>query len=134
MNKQRVARFATIGVINTALDFGLLFLLTHLGLNPIVANYISTGTAFIFSFFANRNITFKGSSGKIHHQIALFFIVTFIGLWIWQPLIILGVDKLLANSGYSDGVTLLIGKLVASVFTLVWNYVLYARLVFKTKK
>ena len=40
-------RFGVVGVANTAIDFGILFLLVHLGLNEILANYISTGCAFI---------------------------------------------------------------------------------------
>jgi putative flippase GtrA len=57
-------RFALVGGINTAIDFGILFLLTSFGLNKFVANFISTSVAFIFSFFANRSFTFK-STGSI---------------------------------------------------------------------
>lgn len=124
-------RFAVIGVINTGLDFGLLFLLSHLGLSVIFANYISTGTAFIFSFFANRSYTFKAHGGKLHRQLALFFIVTLFGLWVLQPIVLWAVSGLFTNSSLSDVVVLFIGKLLASVVTLTWNYIFYSRLVFK---
>lgn len=126
-------RFAIIGVINTGLDFGLLFLLTHLGMNPIVANYFSTGTALIFSFFANRSYTFKDHGDKLHRQLISFFIVTLIGLWVLQPIIIWGIDGAFTHSGLSSAVILLIGKLLASVVTLTWNYFLYSRFVFKSE-
>jgi len=129
----QLVRFGTIGVINTALDFGLLFLLTYGGVSPILANYLSTAAAFIFSFVANRNYTFKASGEKLRRQLILFFIVTFFGLWVLQPLIIWTVDIIFAGS-YLDGwFVLLIGKLAASVVTLSWNYVFYSRIVFKKK-
>ena len=49
-NKAQISRFAVVGLVNTVIDFGLLFLLTFLGLPKITANTISTGLAFIFSF------------------------------------------------------------------------------------
>lgn len=127
-------RFAAIGILNTALDFGLLFLLTHLGMNVIAANFISTGTAFVFSFFANRSYTFKAHGGALHRQIGLFLVVTLFGLWVLQPLIIIGVRPLFTHSGLSSGIILLIGKLLASVVTLTWNYLLYSSVVFKNKR
>ena len=132
-NRTQLARFATIGVVNTAIDFGLLFLLTHLGLNPIVANYISTGCAFVFSFIANRNYTFKAHGGKLRRQLVLFFVVTLSGLWILQPLILWGTNNALAFTDLNSSVLLFIGKLLASIVTLTWNYIFYSRLVFKTK-
>lgn len=132
-NRRTVLRFGAIGVINTALDFGLLFLLSHFGLPVIAANYISTGTALIFSFFANRTYTFKATGSKLHRQLILFFVVTLIGLWVLQPVILLGVDAVLKNSGLSAPAILLVGKLLASVVTLVWNYAFYSRLVFRER-
>ena len=129
----KLIRFATIGVINTGLDFGLLFLLTHLGMSPIAANYISTGIAFVFSFIANRSYTFKATGGKLQRQLVLFFIVTLFGLWVLQPIIIFGTTTALRDSSLSAGIVLLIGKLLASVVTLTWNYVLYSHVVFKER-
>ena len=126
-------RFGAIGVINTALDFGLLFLLSHFGMPVVLANYFSTGTALIFSFFANRSYTFKAHGSKLHRQLILFFIVTLFGLWVLQPIILTYTQGVFAHSGLNAGLILLIGKLLASVVTLVWNYVFYSRLVFKDK-
>lgn len=121
-------RFAVVGGVNTALDFGILFILTTFGVDKLVANFISTSIAFVFSFFANRSFTFK-SSGALKRQIIPFLVVTLTGLWILQPLIILGVTRLL--SILDDTLALLIAKLIATIVTLIWNYVLYSRVVFK---
>ena len=117
-NRQKI-RFLLVGGTNTAIDFGLLFILNTLGLPRVLSNTISTGVAFIFSFFANRNFTFSANSGNIKKQMTLFIIVTFFGLWVIQPIII----SLISN--------LLVGKIIATAVTLVWNYLFYSRLVFK---
>ena len=117
-NRQKI-RFLLVGGTNTAIDFGLLFILNSFGLPRVLSNTISTGVAFIFSFFANRNFTFSANSGNIKKQMTLFIIVTLFGLWVIQPIII----SLISN--------LLVGKIIATAVTLVWNYLFYSRLVFK---
>lgn len=124
-------RFAIVGGANTALDFGILFLLVFFGLDKIPANFISTSIAFVFSFFVNKSFTFKSTNGNAKKQFVMFLVITMIGLWVLQPLIITGVSLLFASTGWAEPVILFIGKLLATVVTLVWNYVLYARYVFK---
>lgn len=124
-------RFGIVGVANTALDFAILFLLVALGLDKIPANYISTGISFIFSFFVNKSFTFKSKGGNVKKQFAYFIIITIIGLWVIQPLVITGVSLLLANTGWASGVILFAAKIIATVASLVWNYIFYSRLVFK---
>ncbi len=121
-------RFVLVGGTNTAIDFGLLFLLHSLGLNKYVANIISTSVAFVFSFFANRSFTFK-STGDAKKQVVPFLLVTLTGLWILQPAIIWFVSLFLGT--IDQNVALLIAKLAATAVTLVWNYTLYSRFVFK---
>jgi len=124
-------RFGAVGIANTALDFALLFLFVNVGVNRIAANYFSTGIAFLVSFFVNRNFTFKASTGNARRQFILFIVVTLIGLWVLQPLVILASSALLAPFNLDDGVTLFIAKVLATGVSMVWNYLLYARLVFK---
>lgn len=120
-------KFAIVGGANTALDFAVLFLLTSLGLDRVIANYISTGVALIFSFFANKSFTFKNTSKNAKRQFIRFLIITLVGLWIIQPIIIWGVPKLL---GGNEALDLFIAKIIATIVTMVWNYVLYAKYVF----
>jgi len=124
-------RFALVGGANTAIDFGILFGLVFFGVDKLVANFFSTGTAFVFSFFVNRSFTFKSVGGNTKKQFGLFLVITLFGLWVIQPVLISGVAWLLAGASLSDGVVLLIGKLVATVATLIWNYILYGRYVFR---
>ena len=124
-------RFALIGGINTAIDFGILFLLNALGVNKYLANIASTSVAFIFSFFANRTFTFK-SNGSAKKQFIPFLIVTLSGLWLLQPAVIW--VALIPLSSIDETLALFIAKLIATVASLIWNYILYSRVVFNDKK
>ncbi len=119
-------RFAIVGGTNTVIDFGILFVLSGLGMDKILANYVSTSIALIFSFFANKKYTFK-SEASAKRQIVPFLVVTLIGLWVLQPLIIWVYTGALGD----DSLSLFVAKLLATIATLIWNYLLYSRFVFK---
>ncbi len=129
-NHAEKLRFALVGGANTAIDFGILFGLVFLGVDKLVANFFSTGVAFIFSFYANRSFTFKSIGGNTKKQFGLFLLITLFGLWVIQPAIIAFVAWLMNSSGLSKPIILLAGKLTATIVTLVWNYILYSKFVF----
>lgn len=124
-------RFALVGGLNTVIDFGILFTLTFLGLDKIVSNYFSTGIALIFSFFANKHYTFKHKDGNARKQFVLFLVITLFGLWVIQPLVIWGCATAAAPYISNDAINLFIAKIIATIASLIWNYLLYSRLVFK---
>lgn len=128
MRDGRPARFVVVGVLNTAIDFAILFLLTWLGMAVFFANVISTSIALGFSFVANRSFTFQ-SGGDAKAQIVKFLIVTLAGLWLLQPAVIWVVSTLLDDL-LPSALVLLIGKGCATVVSMTWNYLLYSRLVF----
>lgn len=133
-NNQQKLRFLAVGGFNTALDFGLLFVLKAFGLPVITANIMSTTIAFCFSFFANKKYTFKTTDTNVKREIVLFIAITLFGLWVLQTIIIKLVTYALEPYGLPSDVTLLVAKLVATVVTMVWNYVMYSRFVFIDKK
>ncbi len=124
-------KFIVVGGFNTALDFAILFLLTFMGVDKFVANYISTGVALIFSFFANKTFTFKNKSENAKKQFALFLVITLLGLWVIQPLVIWGSTSLLGSFITNEAINLFVAKLIATVASLIWNYIFYSRIVFK---
>ncbi len=128
-------RFGIIGGINTALDFGLLFVFSSLfGIPRGFANMLSTSISFIFSFFANKRYTFKSSSKEnVVREMVLFTVVTLFGLWVIQGLIIHFLTPVIINLGTTEELALLASKLIATVASLIWNYLLYSRVVFKHK-
>ena len=131
IKNNKIIRFGIVGAINTALDFGLLLLFTHLGLPKIVSNTLSTGIAFIFSFFANKKYTFRSSSGNVKREIALFTIVTLFGLWVLQNGVIWSISPLCAALLHNESFALLAAKLAGTIVSLTWNYLTYDILVFR---
>ena len=125
--------FAAIGAANTALDFGLLLILKTLGLPAVAANTASTTVAFVFSFIMNRKYTFKPSGQNIKRELALFIGVTLFGLWVLQNIVITLVTPFIKSLGFDENSALVLAKLLATVVSLVWNYIMYDKVVFKNK-
>jgi len=124
-------RFALVGGTNTAIDFGILFTLKLIGLPEIPSNFISTSIALIFSFFANKKFTFKDTNTQDKTQFIKFLSITLFGLWIIQPVILWFFNLILKPLSLDSYVVLLIGKIFATCVTLVWNYILYRKFVYK---
>jgi len=124
-------RFGLVGGMNTSIDFVILFTLVAFGIPAIVSNFISTSVALVFSFFANKTFTFKGTGKSTRRHFAYFLIITLFGLWVIQPVIIEGIKFLIGPWFTNKYSVLLIGKLFATCATLVWNYLLYRKFVFQ---
>jgi putative flippase GtrA len=124
-------RFAIVGGLNTAIDFVVLFVLVALGLPTIASNILSTSTALVFSFFANKTFTFKDGNKSTKKQFGVFLAITLFGLWILQPIVIEGTAFLISEFITNSYIVLFIGKILATCVTLVWNYLLYKKFVFK---
>lgn len=133
--KSQLARFSSIGILNTAVDFLLFALLTNIvGLHFIVANVLSTGSALGLSFYLNGKLTFR--TALTSKGIVLFFVTTLVGLWVLQPLVITlsepFIRPLLLSIGQED-TSLIVAKIIATLFSLTWNFVLYKYVVFRDK-
>lgn len=127
-------RFIIVGGINTVIDFVVLFSLFNLLGWPIFfSNIISTTVALVFSFYANKTFTFNDKSTNIKAKAASFLAITIFGLWILQPIIIAIIKSSLGGFMFNDNIILAIGKLAATCVTLVWNYIMYSRFVFKSE-
>ena len=136
--------FASIGALNTLLDFAILFILKSIGLSLILANICSTTTTFIISFFLNKKITFKSETQNkkdIAREMILFTIVTLFGLWVIQNIIIsvtkpiiihyFGDINVLFVNISQDNFAILTSKIIGTIFSLIWNFILYKKVVFK---
>ena len=126
-------RFAVIGGFNTILDFIILFGLTVVGVSSVVANIFSTGVTFISSFILNTKVTFKSGNrtkSELIREMILFTIVTLFGLWVIQSGVFYFVSGLLRSFSLNDSIVLFLAKIIATGFSLVWNFVLYKKVVF----
>lgn len=130
---RRVFRFILVGIANTAIDFILLFALTKLGMALIPANMISTAVALAFSFLVNRSFTFQATeNGRALWQVMRFIVVTLIALWVLQPLVLVLLTPAFQNFWSADA-SLFWAKVIATVVSMTWNYLLYAGFVFKKR-
>lgn len=134
-------RFCLVGAVNTLIDISILFILHDAFNVPIVlANIVSTSSALVVSYMLNSRFVFEVSSITAARRVA-FVVVTLVGLWAMQPLIILFVRHLFDQYHLTDGlvrvikhqatVNLLIPKLFAVAATLVWNFIWYKKVIFR---
>ena len=126
--------FSIIGGINTALDFIILFVLASFGVKIFIANIFSTGITFIISFLMNKKITFKSVSNnkkELIREMVLFIIITLFGLWVIQNIVISTAMPIFENLLKNKQMSLLLSKLIATIFSLIWNFILYKKVVFK---
>lgn len=134
------AIFCIIGLINTAIDVAIFLTLQGQGLPIIAANIASTSVALVVSFILNKRFTFD-SQAPTRQTLLPFIAVTLTGLWLLQPLVIylslaffdITAVNNLATAIYADfnSIQNLLAKLVATPATIIWNFVLYKRFVFK---
>lgn len=129
-------KFAAIGGLNTILDFAILLGLTKLGAIKEVANIFSTGITFMISFVLNKKITFQSQNKprrELLIEMAKFTIVTLIGLWGIQSGIIWLTTPVFHSLLKNSEQALIAAKLLATAFSLTWNFVLYKKFVFTDK-
>lgn len=145
---ERFIKFAIVGIIGAVVDFGTLNLLQTTVLRPEAPHLdtkvaLATGIAFTAAvtsnFIWNRYWTYPDSrSRRIHHQLALFFIVNTIGmvfrLWfvhaLYDPMGRAGVDTLraigLLDNGLSAAAQSQLGTNIAQFFAvwivMLWNF------------
>jgi putative flippase GtrA len=118
-------RYLAIGSLSFVLDFGLLALCYRVFGWPL---WLSTATgfwgSFFFNFFLQRRFSFKSESSLMGGA--------------FRYSILLGVNTVatIGIVGFFEnvGAGILVGKLVATGATTVWNYFLYKHWVFSTTR
>jgi putative flippase GtrA len=126
-------RFASVGVLNTAVDFGVYVALFTAGMSPVPANFISTSTGLAVSFLGNSRYVFRSAESSVR-QVVLFVVTAGIGIWLIQPLVITAVTAVATSSGLEASALVgAVAKLAAIAVAAVWNYALYSRVVFRRR-
>ena len=76
---KQLISYGIIGGISSGLDFCVYVILTHIGINELIANLISVNIGIACSFIFNSIITFKMTDKKLKRGIK-FFLVGYCGL------------------------------------------------------
>lgn len=135
---RQFAKFVIIGGINTGIDFLILNFLMYVtgisnGSELFILNSISFSIAVINSYFMNRRWTFQDKT-KLEQtpvKFSQFFIISVIGLVI-NGLVLTSITTLIpAPFGLSHALWANIAKLMATGFSLIWNFIGYKFFVFK---
>lgn len=134
----QLIKFAMVGFANTAVDFGILNLLMGMtgiysGKNIFFLNSISFIVAVIHSFFWNKFWTFKVKKTEATKEFLQFLIVSIVGLLINGGIVYMITTWLKPMFGMSDAIWANAGKIVATVVSLIWNFIGYKYIVFKKK-
>ncbi len=155
---EQAGRFVIVGILNTLIDYFILNILVFFGFTAVlmilgqkflIANIISVFVAMINSFVLNKKWTFQSEGGNIYLEIIKFFITTIIGMFVINQiifnsfyygfpsissLVVSVVHFLNLNNIFSDNFIILnFSKSIATVASLIWNFLGYKFFVFKPK-
>lgn len=120
-------KFVIVGFINTGVDLGIYFMLTHwvpFFMDKLVlAKAISYPAGVINSFIWNKNWTFKSNTGYFNLQAMIFFVANLIG---W------GMNSLMMYIGLEIWhLPELICLALAIGIVLIWNFLVSKFIVFR---
>jgi putative flippase GtrA len=122
---EQAAKFLSVGILNTALDASLYFVLTRwLGFSTLqtLAKGISYGAGILNSFYWNKSWTFKSDAGTV---------ATFV------PFVLANLAALAINASIMHlclnalGLHEIVSLALATGITFLWNFAISKFLIFK---
>ena len=141
----QIVKFIIVGVANTALDFGILNLMSiatgiHSGVQAGEINVLGFSVAVVHSYLWNKHWVFKKEPAaqtpaepapNAAKNFLTFLVVSIIGLAINSGIIILITTYVPPISGISASAQLDVAKALATCVSLVWNFLGFKFIVFK---
>jgi putative flippase GtrA len=132
-----VWRFAVVGVINTAISFAILNLLSVItgvksGGHIVYLSVIAFICATTNSYYMNKNWSFHDTDNSHNgRKVSLFLLVSVIGAGINSLVVYLITTHVAAMFGLSQTLWLNVANLCATGVALIWNFTGYRLFVFK---
>jgi putative flippase GtrA len=122
----QAVKFGVVGGINTAVDWGIYWLLTRtvpfMAATPVFAKTISYTVGVINSFIWNKNFTFRAKHAQ-KGTFILFFAIN---------LLAIGINSAVMAFGYhSLNLSEFMSLILATLCTLLWNFLTSKFIVFK---
>jgi putative flippase GtrA len=116
----QIARFGVVGLLATAVNFAVLWLLVHnLWLPPVPANVAAFGCAFPISFFGHRHWTFAAQAAGVDTRASMlkFLLTALLGVssstlvtWLLTGPLALPPESALFGTLFAIAVTFLCSK------------------------
>lgn len=129
----QLSKFGLVGVLNTAIDFGILnylsgyFQITE-GLQVIPIKAASFLVALVNSYWWNKNWVFEG---KKRANPVTFAIVSVIGISLNVSIVYILTTLISPPSTFSPQIWLNLANVAATFLSLTWNFLGYRLIVFK---
>lgn len=124
---RQALKFGVVGVINTAVDLGLYFILTHwipfFADQQVLAKALSYSAGILNSFLWNRSWTFKSNTGIFNIATFLFVLSNLVGLGLNTFVLYLGLKVLHLPE--------ILVLAAATAIPLLWNFIISKFVVFK---
>lgn len=133
----QIVKFSLVGVVNTLVDLAVLNLLVYLtkiteGPWIAVFNLISFTAAVINSYLMNKYWTFqKKRTDQVTLEASKFVIVSIIGAGISSGILYFWTTYLEPILGFSAEIWVNVGKILAIIVVMVWNFLGYKFWAFK---
>lgn len=120
--EKKAFRYVLVGGSSAVIELAVFNAILY-GFQPGVptANIIAVITSTIYNFIANKSFTF-GSSGRVVQRIALYLV-----LW----LVNLCFTTIATTALVGAGVFPLVAKLATMACVVVWNFVLYKKIIYR---
>lgn len=133
----QIGKFASVGVLNTLIDFGVLNFLSlsfQVFDGSLVAlfNIIGFTLANINSYFWNKFWTFGSYKKKSTIEFARFFAISIIGISINTAIVYLMTTYVSTLGEFNASQWENVAKAVATLISLIWNFLGYKFIVFSS--
>jgi len=139
VNIREIVVFGIIGVLNTSIDIGVFMFLKYIfnldnqSIWIIAINLISIITAIIFSYFANKKLTFQHKKQTDTKEIGSFLIVNAFGFLVNTSILkaIIYILPFIAPNLEALIDPALIGKILGTAGSMIVSFIGYKFFVFK---
>lgn len=136
---RQFGRFVAVGFLNTAIDFGVLNVLS--ALSGITSGFIIGGVnipgfsiAVVNSYLWNKLWVFSSKEKEnLFHDMPKFLAITIVGLLLNSGIVILATTYLSPVFVDSPKAWLNLAKVLATITNLIWNFLGYKFIVFAKK-
>jgi putative flippase GtrA len=122
---QRFLRYVFSGGLATCSDIGLYLVLLSFGVYFVMASVFSGVLAFFAAFFLHKYVTYQESGDTTEHFIR-YCILTALNFLAQNIILYVAVMHMGISEGWA--------KVMASASAILWNFFLYKRFVYRTKK
>jgi putative flippase GtrA len=122
LHRGYIIKFLIVGALSFAIDLGTLALLHEVfGLDLWIATPIAFIVSLIFNYSVQRSFTFRSQSRRDVSFLKYVVLVVFN----------IGATDVIVNAVVGLGISYTVGKIISTILTMVWNFLLYRYWIFR---